>query len=176
MEELETVLVVPVVAVTAAAEPCFGSLLPPGKEKRGVDFIPVSTPERLGVGIPGIEKAEVGMRGAAAAAEVEEGALLLPPITPPPDCSPDCATCSRPGCDCGSLSAPGSTALTDPPANIPAEEDEVSISLGFLADGEPVASRERMMSTPCGGGGMFPRTRGTGGCPGDGEESFPGSA
>ena len=113
------------------------SLLP-GREKSGADLMPVRTPERLGVGMPGMEKAAV-LKGRME--EEEEGAGLAGwPMTPPPEWIPGCeAICRRPG-GLG-FSLPGSTALTVPPVKtIMPEEEDSSLGL-FPAVGPSTTQR-----------------------------------
>ena len=107
-----------------ACEGSPSSLRFPASEKSGVDLMPVSTPERLGVGTPGMVKPEVEMidlmmslplggdedaeegagEGAAATAATADGTVSLAALcvgclmreTTPPDLSPGRAICSRP--------------------------------------------------------------------------------
>ena len=105
--------------INVAWESTPSSLRFPASEKSGVDLIPVSTPERLGVGTPGMLKPEVEMidrmmsrpLGGVEDAEADDdgegdggtadgfpslAALCVIRETTPPDLSPGRAICSRP--------------------------------------------------------------------------------
>ena len=96
MPRTKGVAVVVVVAVVAVviAETCCCSMRFPGSENKGIDFIPVRTPERLGVGIPGMLKGvvDIWMGGGplevvedAEGAEDEDGGGCLVRDTTPPE-------------------------------------------------------------------------------------------